>query len=55
MIKHAATKIGLIRSGRQGLMIAQHLEACSFALGVYDKDHVYLANAGTFFEQKNVL
>ena len=55
MIKHAATKIGLIGLGRQGLKIAQHLEACGFALGVYDKDPDNLANAGTFFQQKNVL
>ena len=55
MIKHAATKIGLIGLGRQGLQIVQHLEACGFALGVHDKDPDNLANAGTFFQQKNVL
>ena len=55
MIEHAATKIGLIGLGEQGLRIVQHLEACGFALGVYDKDPDCLANAGTFFEQQNVL
>ena len=55
MIEHAATKIGLIGSGNEGLMIAAHLEDCGVALALHDKNPVKLANAGTLFEQTNVL
>ena len=54
MIEHAATKIGLIGLGEQGLRIVQHLEACGFALGVYDKDPDNLANAGTLSLSKRM-
>ena len=52
MIEHAATKIGLIGLGWQGFMIAQHLADCD---AVQETDPVNLANAGSFFDQKNVL
>ena len=55
MIEHAATKIGLIGLGNQGLMIAAHLEDCGVALALHDKNPVNLAIAGTLFEQTNVL
>ena len=55
MIEHAATKIGLIGLGNQGLVIAAHLADCGVALALHDKNPVNLANAGTFFEQTNVL
>ena len=55
MIEHAATKIGLIGLGWQGVMIARHLADCGFSLAVQETDPVNLANAGSFFDQKNVL